>query len=107
MRAGKLKRYVTLYDEVKMKDSLGGVSVNWANARSVYASADALGGREFIAAQGLSGETVVLFTMRMDTTFSQTSKIVMDGVDYRVRQVRNVASRDRELEVVAVMKKPT
>ena len=106
IRAGKLRHYVTLYDEVKVKDALGGVSRSWGNPRSVYASADPLSGREFVAAQGLSDETTTIFVMRYDATFSQTSKIVYDGADYEVVQVRNREGRDRELEVVGVRSKP-
>lgn len=107
MRSGKLRERVTLYDLTVGRDAIGGVTEVWGNARERWANMDTVSSREYLAVQGVGEEAVVRFTLRYDSTFAMTSKIVHGGVDYYVRQLRNVEQRDRELEVLATRRKPT
>jgi SPP1 family predicted phage head-tail adaptor len=107
MRAGSLRKRVTLYDLTLGRDAIGGTVETWGNARDRWASADPLSAREYIAAQGIGEARQVKFMLRYDSTFSMTSKIVWGGVDYHVDQLRDIDSRNRTLEVVATRRSPT
>lgn len=107
MRSGSLRHRVTLYDFVEVRDAAtGAFGEGWTNSRSRWASADTVSARELLAGQGVLAENSMKFVLRYDPTFSQTSKIVWDGVDYHVVQVRNENGRDRMLEVIATRRDP-
>lgn len=106
MRSGSLREVVTLYDLVRGRDAIGGYVTSWGNARECYAAVDTMSAREFLAAQGTAEAQIKKFIMRYDPTLSMTSKIVWEGSDYNIMQIRNVESRDRMLEVVAVKRSP-
>lgn len=107
MRAGSLRHRVTLYDFAEVRDAdTGAFSESWVNQRDRWASADMVNARELLAGQGVLAENTMKFSLRYDATFSQTSKIVWDGVDYHVVQVRNAEGRDRMLEVIATKRNP-
>lgn len=107
MRAGSLRHRVTLYDRIETRDGVGGVTVSWGNSRDRYASADQESAREWLARQGIGEKEAVKFILRYDPTFTTTSKIVWDGVDYfPEKPPRNVEGRDRMLEVLATRSKP-
>jgi SPP1 family predicted phage head-tail adaptor len=98
---------VTLYDFAEVRDpDTGAFSEEWTNPRERYAAADMISARELLAGQGVLAENTMKFTLRYDATFSQSSKIVWDGVDYHVAQVRNAEGRDRMLEVIATKRNP-
>lgn len=107
MRAGSLRHRVTLYDFVEVRDaSTGAFSEGWGNARDRWAAVDMVSARELLAGQGVLAESTMKFVLRYDPTFSQSSKIVWDGNDYHVVQVRNEGGRDRMLEVIATQRSP-
>jgi SPP1 family predicted phage head-tail adaptor len=107
MRSGSLRHRVTLYDLVRVRDNLGGISESWGNSRTRSAAVDMVSARERLAGQGTVEESTMKFVLRYDSTLSQTSKITYRSADYYPYQVRDIDGRKRTLEVLATTRRPT
>lgn len=107
IRAGDLKRYITIQQRSTTQDSTGGQSLTWTNVKSVYAKIEPLTGRELLAAQQIAAQVSHRLTVRYDPIFADPKTAVAYRVLYNnrifdVQASMNFEEEDAFVELLAV-----
>lgn len=75
MRAGDLRRRITLQEKSPVRDALGQPSTQWKDVATVSAAIAALSGRELLAAQAIHSEVTHTATIRYQAQFSSPTRM--------------------------------
>ncbi len=103
MRAGGLRFTATVQRQDNTPDAFGTTGDAWATVATVRCSVEPLNGREWMAAHGEASAITTRVRMRYESalaTFTPADRLVIDGRNYDVESVINVANRNRELVVM-------
>lgn len=84
MQAGKLNQRIAIQVNTPTVDSYGQPIPGWATVKTIWASAETSGGKEFYAAQKLYAEMDTLFTIRHDDSITYASRILWDGRTFEI-----------------------
>src|SRR5688572_1635949 len=82
--AGDLDQRITLLRKTAGRDAMGGESVSWLNHATVWARAEQLRGREYLALQQAQSELEVRFTIRYRGDVSPDWRVTWRGHDYEI-----------------------
>lgn len=94
MRAGKLDRTIDLQALTTTTDSFGEPIETWTTFASPAAAVMPNRGNERFTAQQVVGDAVVTFKIRYRTDVSVLTRIVYDGRNWDVHDVREVGRRE-------------
>lgn len=99
MRAGLLRKRVTIAQEGRTADGLGGYALAWTEITGspVYGEVADLSARERAAAQQLESNVAVAITIRYRTGVTAGMRATVDSVNYNIRGVRDPEGRKRML----------
>lgn len=106
VRAGKLKRLVSIQQKSTTGDSFGGVQFTWSEIKKVYADIEALTGRELLAAEALASEVSHKITVRYDAIFVDPKlaagyRVVYQSRIFDLAAVMNADEGDRVIVLLA------
>lgn len=102
MRAGELRRRVTIQQRVTTQDTFGGQSQTWTDfAANVPAAIDPLSGRELMTAQATQSEVSHRITIRYLPGVTAAMRIVYQGRYFNISAVMNIEERNREMQILA------
>lgn len=96
MRAGDLRRRVTLQSRSTIKDSFGAQSTAWSDVATVWAEVSPLSGRELMAAQSINVEISHLVTIRFQQQFAGPKAVAAMRILYGDRIFNIHASLDTD-----------
>lgn len=85
IRAGDLKRYISIESRATTTDASGGQTFTWSAVKSVYAKIEPLTGHELVAAQQLRAEISHRFTVRYDAIFADPKQVAQYRINYNNR----------------------
>lgn len=94
MRAGELDRTIALQSVSTVADSFGELLETWTTFASPAARVVPNRGNERFAAQQVVGHAVVTFRIRYRTDLSVLNRIVYDGKQWDIHDVREVGRRE-------------
>jgi len=102
MRAGELRRRVTIQQRTTTLDTYGGQSTAWTDfAKNVPCSISPLNGRELMAAQAVNSEVSHTISMRYLAGLTAAMRILYGTRVFNIQGVINVDERNREMTVLA------
>lgn len=97
MRAGLLRKRVTIAQESRTPDDRKGYALSWSTVCIVWGDVSDLSSRERLAAQQLESDIAVGITIRYRTGITAAMRATVDGVHYQIRGVRDPDGRKRML----------
>lgn len=100
MRAGELRKRVTLQRLVAGRDSLGGVTESWEDVGTYWAAVEPLKGHEFFAASQVNAEVTGRIRMRYRPGVDPTMRAALGTRVFAIQAVIDVDERHRELHLM-------
>lgn len=97
MRAGLLRKRVTIAQESRAADDRGGAAVTWTTVVTVWGEVGDLSARERFAAQQLESDIATAITIRYRTGVTAAMRATVDSVNYQIRGVRDPDGRKKML----------
>lgn len=101
MMAGKLDQRITIQDKSVSRTAMGDEQVTWTDVETVWASAEPLSGREYIAARQAQADITIRFRMRYRSWMTPTHRILWRDKPYGVVEVIGIGTRRADLEILA------
>lgn len=101
---GKLDQRVTFQSYTETDDGAGGKLKAWANLSSVptvWAHVKPGGGFERFEEDRQTAMAMTTFTIRNRTDVDERSRIVWNGENYNIRQIKRASGREQYLAIVA------
>lgn len=92
---------ITIQDKAVSRTAMGDETVIWTDVETVWASAEPLNGREYIAARQAQADITVRFRMRYRAWMTPTHRILWNEKPYAITEVIGIGTRRGELEVLA------
>ena len=102
MRAGDLKRKITLQTPAQEQDSFGQPALGWSDFATVRASVEPLQGREFMAAAQMTAELTTRFRIRYLAGVTEDMRVLYAGRIYNIQSVIDTDDAHSELQLMAV-----
>ncbi len=102
MRAGNLRRQVTLQSRRITQDSYGTQSTVWDDVATLWAGISALSGRELLAAQAIQTEITHEITVRYSSLFADPKTVaamrfVYNNRIFNIHDCRNTDEKNWEI----------
>ena len=97
MRAGELRNQVTLQQQTKTRNAIGGEVITWATVATVWADKLHQTSREFFAAQKINAEITDLFKIRYREKVDAKMRLIFRGRIYDIIGADDPDGRRREL----------
>ncbi len=106
LRAGDLRRRITIQQRSASIDAVGGQSINWSDVATVWASIEPSGGRELMSAQKMSIDNPATITIRWQSSFADPKAVAAMRVTYgsrifNIHSAVNQEERNRVLVLIA------
>lgn len=101
VRAGQLRKRITIQNTTASQDAYGAEAITWENF-AVHRAAEVtpLSGREFFDAQQTQGSIEVRFKIRYIKGITSKMRILYNGEGYDIQSVINLNERNRELQIL-------
>ncbi|MHB1651393.1 MAG: phage head closure protein [Desulfitobacteriaceae bacterium] len=96
-----LRYRITLQKKTITTDANGIEIVTWADYKTVWASYEPVGGREYFAAAAINSEDNVTFHVRYQKDITPDLQIVFGGQIYQILNVNDTAGRHIELQLIS------
>ncbi len=105
MRAGTLRREISVQQRATQKDSFGQQLISWVEIKKVYAAIEPMTGSERVAAMSLSTDISHRVTVRFDAIFDDpriaaTYRLVYGTRVFNVQAPLNVDEENRTIELL-------
>lgn len=97
MRAGLLRKRVTIAQESRTSDDRGGHALAWTTVVTVWGEVGDLSARERLAAQQLESDIATAITIRYRAGVTAAMRATVDSVNYQIRGVRDPDGRKKML----------
>lgn len=94
MRAGDLRRRITIQQRSSSTDELGQPTTEWTDVATVWADVSPLSGRELLAAQAARAQINGMVTIRYQRQFSDPVAMAARRILYGSRILNITSSRD-------------
>lgn len=101
MRVGQLRHRVTIQTATETRDAIGGVIAAPSTFATVWASVEALQGREYLAAQQVNAEVDHRIRIRYLAGVTPKMRVAFGARLFDVQAVLNPDGRNRELHLMA------
>lgn len=101
---GQLDQRITLQSYTLASDGAGGQAKTWANFASVptvWAHVKPGAGGERFTEDRVNANTVTIFTIRYRSDIDERHRIIWQGDEYNIRQVKRASNREQFLAIVA------
>lgn len=103
MRAGRLRRRVTVHYKVVVKDAYGAETITWTTLGTYWGAVEPLHGREFTDQKMDGAELTTRIVIRFQpgvTIAPHTHRVTWSGHLYDIQSVVNVDERRRETQLI-------
>ena len=101
-RPGELDEKIAFFEEVKVDDGMGGVSITLLEISSgVWCKVRALSGNESSRFDKLNAEELTLFVTRYRTDILEDDRINWNGEEYNIRHIPRTSRREMYSEFYA------
>ena len=100
MRAGDLRRRVTIQQKSVTRDTYGAEVVSWTDVATVWASVEDLSGRELYDAERITTEVTTRIRMRYRAGITTDMRAVYGARTFNIRAVLDPEGRKRELQLL-------
>ena len=100
MRAGALDQRVTLEQRVEGQDEAGQPFEEWVPVFDAWAAVEPLRGREVIRADAVAAISDVLVKLRYRPGITPAMRVRHGAETYSIASVANIASANREIELM-------
>jgi len=100
MRAGDLRRQITLQSRSTTRDTFGEPALTWTNVATVWAAITPLSGRELELAQAMNSEISHQVQIRYRSDVTSAMRVVYQGRYFNILSVMDVEMRHRELQLM-------
>lgn len=97
MQSGQFNKRVTLQSQSEAQDAAGQPVLTWADIATVWASIDAISGREYFASQANQAELQVRIRIRLRDGIKANMRVV-HGAD--IYDIRAVLPQSREMHLM-------
>lgn len=102
MRAGLMRKRITIQQRATTVDSYGEQSSTWTDVKTVWASIDPATGSELYAAQSIRAEMTHAVKIRYLSGVTAKMRVKYGSRYFNVTAVRNVDERNREMQLMCV-----
>ncbi|NSL22842.1 phage head closure protein [Agrobacterium tumefaciens] len=92
MRAGKLDRAITIQSFTSVLNEYGTPVPTWTDVGTIRAQIITSNTEEFLT-NGASDESIIIFRTRYLPGVSNSSRVLYDGGEFNVREVKELARR--------------
>lgn len=103
--AGNLRLFVTFQEQTETRDAAGGVHWSWSDVLTRRCERARKSGTLFQALAQKYQSMTDLFILR-DVDVDPTWRLMFDGLPYRIVDVDNIGSLNREVRIVAEANQP-
>lgn len=106
MRAGRLNQRVTFQRRAATVDGYGEQADTWTAIATVAAGVEPISGKEFFTAQQVQSDISTRIVCRYSSEVSGVTtadRILHGSVEYDIRSVINVNSRNKELQFMCTV----
>lgn len=100
MRAGNLRRRITIQQRQSGLDGDGQASETWADLLSCWADIQPLGGRELLLAKAAEASSTHRVTFRYRTGIDARMRIVYQGRIFNINNLNDIDTRHEALEAM-------
>ncbi len=101
VRAGLLRKRITIQNTTASQDTYGAQNITWENfAVNRPAEVTPLSGREFFDAQQTQSSIEVRFKIRYIRGIKPKMRILYNGEGYDIQSVINLNERNREFQIL-------
>lgn len=100
MRAGRLNERIELQARSVTRDAFGAEVQTWTTVHTVWAEAQPIAGREFVAMRQAQSDISIRFRLRYLDGINPQMRIRWREEIYIIQEVINVRARDAELEIL-------
>jgi len=97
--AGRLSQRITLQSKSVVRDAMGGETLTWVDAASVWAEIRPLRGRDLVAAQQVTSEVTARITIRYRSDVQADWRILHGSQIYDILAVVDPQARHEVLEL--------
>ena len=101
MRAGLMRRRITLQTVERTPDGGGGYTETLTDLATVWARVHPLTGREQLLAMQTEAMQMHRFTIRYRAGLTTATRILYDGRTFDIRSIVDPEERHRELQIMA------
>ena len=101
MTPGKLDQRVTFQTKTRPPDGMGGATETWVSAATVSAHVRPMRGNETTQGERVVAEGQYRFVVRFRSDVTEAMRIVWNGENYNIRNVRREGSRKMYLDIDA------
>ena len=102
MRAGELRKRITIETPVRSADGVGEMVPAWSLFGVVWASIEPLSGNEKIQAQQVNANVDIKVTMRYLAGVVPAMRIRFGTRTFQIASVQNIEERNREMDLVCI-----
>jgi SPP1 family predicted phage head-tail adaptor len=100
MRSGTLRERIAVREKVVTRDSYGAEAITWADFALLWASAEPISGREFVALRSAQSDLAIRFRIRYTPGVQTTMQVRWNGADYPIDSIIDRNARNREMELL-------
>ena len=100
LRAGTLRRQITLQRRTSTNDTFGQQSTAWTTLRTSYAEIEPLTGRELETAQAINAEVTHRITLRYRSDITTALRITYQGRIFNVLSVLDIDTAHTALQLL-------
>ena len=100
MRAGRMHERIELQARSVTRDAYGAEAPVWTTVHTVYAEAQPIAGREFVAMRQAQSDIDIRFRIRYLPGIDTAMRVLWRERTYPIRSALNVGARDAELELL-------
>ena len=100
MRAGDLRRRVTIQQKSVTRDTYGAEVISWTDVATVWASVEDLSGRELYDAERITTEVTTRIRIRYRAGITTDMRAVYGARVFNIRAVLDTEGRKRELQLL-------
>jgi SPP1 family predicted phage head-tail adaptor len=108
MRAGELRHRITIQQQVKGRDTDGGVIVIWSDLTTIWAAVEPLSGaeRQVENSDQLLATRLTRFRIRKRNGLDTTMRIVFGYQAFDIQEIIHVQARSREIQLIGLERNP-
>jgi SPP1 family predicted phage head-tail adaptor len=100
MRAGRLRESVVLQSKTVTRDAYGAEVITWTTQATVWADAQPLSGREYVAIRQSQSDISIRFRMRYLSGVNTGWRVQWRSRNYDIVEAIDVDARGEQLEIL-------
>jgi SPP1 family predicted phage head-tail adaptor len=100
MQAGRLSERITIQQKTVSRDAFGAEVITWSDVATVWAEANPIAGREYVALRQAQSDISLRFRLRYLAGITTAMRVLWEGKNWNIVEAINVGARRVELELL-------